>query len=74
MLQATGFSPEFNLTTVPGDGEGPVPSLPLLTWGIVKLTCHYIGSLITPTPSLRPPQALKVAVRLQLMSVYSALV
>lgn len=33
MLQATGFSPEFNFTTAPADGQGPVQFLAIADLG-----------------------------------------
>lgn len=67
-LQATGFSPEFNFTTAPTDGEGPVQFLAIADLGYCETDMSLEWESDYPNPITKTPPgtlaALKVAVSL----------
>ena len=68
MLQATGFSPEFNFTTAPADGQGPVQFLAIADLGYCETDMSLEWESDYPNPITKTPPgtlaALKVAVSL----------
>lgn len=66
MLQATGFSPEFNFTTAPVDGQGPVQFLAIADLGYCETDMSLEWESDYPNPITTTPPgtlaALQVAV------------
>lgn len=66
MLQATGFSQEFNFTTAPADGQGPVQFLAIADLGYCETDMSLEWESDYPNPITTTPPgtlaALKVAV------------
>lgn len=66
MLQATGFSAEFNFTTAPADGEGPVQFLAIADLGYCEtdMSLEWQASYTNPITKTPPGTlaALKVEV------------